>query len=277
MDRVALDLGFIQIYWYSICLFVGMLAASFVIYREAKRRGIDDDTLINLTFSTILFGIIGARLYYVIFNFPYYSKHPLEILEIWNGGLAIHGGLLFGLISIISNCKKKRISVMRMLDIIVVGLILGQAIGRWGNFFNSEAYGAITTLETLQSQGIPKFIIDGMYIMGEYRQPTFFYESIGCLFGFLAMIIIRLGKYLKRGNLTAFYLVWYGVLRFLVEGLRTDSLMLGSLKMAQIVSLSFVLIGIIIFLMNLRKSKGDENLYRKDPNKVMMEQMVYYN
>lgn len=277
MDRVALDLGFIQIYWYSICLFVGMLAASFVIYREAKRRGIDDDTLINLTFSTILFGIIGARLYYVIFNFPYYSKHPLEILEIWNGGLAIHGGLLFGLISIISNCKKKRISVMRMLDIIVVGLILGQAIGRWGNFFNSEAYGAITTLETLQSQGIPKFIIDGMYIMGEYRQPTFFYESIGCLFGFLAMIIIRFGKYLKRGNLTAFYLVWYGVLRFLVEGLRTDSLMLGSLKMAQIVSLSFVLIGIIIFLINLKKSKGDENLYRKDPNKVMMEQMVYYN
>lgn len=277
MDRVALDLGFIQIYWYSICLFAGMLAASFVIYREAKRRGIDDDTLINLTFSTILFGIIGARLYYVIFNFPYYSKHPLEILEIWNGGLAIHGGLLFGLISIISNCKKKRISVMRMLDIIVVGLILGQAIGRWGNFFNSEAYGAITTLETLQSQGIPKFIIDGMYIMGEYRQPTFFYESIGCLFGFLAMIIIRLGKYLKRGNLTAFYLVWYGVLRFLVEGLRTDSLMLGSLKMAQIVSLSFVLIGIIIFLINLKKSKGDENLYRKDPNKVMMEQMVYYN
>ena len=277
MDRVALDLGFIQIYWYSICLFIGMLAASFVIYREAKRRGIDDDTLINLTFSTILFGIIGARLYYVIFNFPYYSKHPLEILEIWNGGLAIHGGLLFGLISIISNCKKKRISVMRMLDIIVVGLILGQAIGRWGNFFNSEAYGAITTLETLQSQGIPKFIIDGMYIMGEYRQPTFFYESIGCLFGFLAMIIIRFGKYLKRGNLTAFYLVWYGVLRFLVEGLRTDSLMLGSLKMAQIVSLSFVLIGIIIFLINLKKSKGDENLYRKDPNKVMMEQMVYYN
>ena len=277
MDRVALDLGFIQIYWYSICLFVGMLAASFVIYREAKRRGIDDDTLINLTFSTILFGIIGARLYYVIFNFPYYSKHPLEILEIWNGGLAIHGGLLFGLISIISNCKKKRISVMRMLDIIVVGLILGQAIGRWGNFFNSEAYGAITTLETLQSQGIPKFIIDGMYIMGEYRQPTFFYESIGCLFGFLAMIIIRFGKYLKRGNLTAFYLVWYGALRFLVEGLRTDSLMLGSLKMAQIVSLSFVLIGIIIFLINLKKSKGDENLYRKDPNKVMMEQMVYYN
>lgn len=277
MDRVALDLGFIQIYWYSICLFVGMLAASFVIYREAKRRGIDDETLINLTFSTILFGIIGARLYYVAFNFPYYSKHPLEILEIWNGGLAIHGGLLFGLISIISYCKKKRISVMRMLDIIVVGLILGQAIGRWGNFFNSEAYGAVTTLETLQSQGIPKFIIDGMYIMGQYHQPTFFYESIGCLFGFLAMVIIRFGKYLKRGNLTAFYLVWYGVLRFLVEGLRTDSLMLGSLKMAQIVSLSFVLIGIIIFLINLRKSKGDENLYRKDPNKVMMEQMVYYN
>ena len=135
-----------------------------------------------------------------------------------------------------------------MFDTVGVGLVTGQAIGRWGNFFNSEAYGAITTLETLQSQGIPKFVIDGMYILGEYRQPTFFYESVGCAFGFLAMLIIRCGKYLKRGNLTAFYLVWYGILRFLIEGLRSDSLMLGTVKMAQVVSLIFVLIGIIIFI-----------------------------
>ena len=277
MDRVALDLGFIQIYWYSICMFIAMLAASFVIYREAKKRGIADDTIVNLTFNTVVFGIIGARLYYVIFNFPYYSKHPLEILEIWNGGLAIHGGLLFGLISIIVYCKKNNINVLRMLDIIVVGLILGQAIGRWGNFFNSEAYGAVTTLEALKSQGIPKFIIDGMYIMGNYHQPTFFYESVGCIFGFLAMVMIRLVKYLKRGNLTAFYLVWYGTLRFLIEGLRTDSLMLGALKMAQLVSLLFVLIGIIIFIINLRKTTEDENLYRKDPNKVMIDKIMYHN
>lgn len=277
MDRVALDLGFIQIYWYSIFIFVALLVACTVIYKEAKKRGIDEDTLINMTFGTVIFGIIGARLYYVLFNLPYYSKNIVEIFEIWNGGLAIHGGIIFGLLSIIVFCKKRKMNVMRMLDIIVVGLIIGQAIGRWGNFFNSEAYGAITTLEKLQSQGIPQFIIDGMYILGEYRQPTFFYESVGCVFGFLAMLIIRCGKYLKRGNLTAFYLVWYGILRFLVEGLRSDSLMLGPIKMAQAVSLLFVLIGMIIFIINLKRSKGDEYLYRKDPNKVMIDKMVYFN
>lgn len=104
-----------------------------------------------------------------------------------------------------------------MLDIIVVGLIIGQSIGRWGNFFNSEAYGGITTLAKLQSAGIPQFVIDGMYIMGEYRQPTFFYESVWCAFGFIAMLIIRKYKYLKRGQLTGFYLIWYGVARFLIE------------------------------------------------------------
>ena len=277
MDRVALDLGFIQIYWYSIFIFVALLVACTVIYKEAKKRGIDEDTLINMTFGTVIFGIIGARLYYVLFNLPYYSKNIVEIFEIWNGGLAIHGGIIFGLLSIIVFCKNRKMNVMRMLDIIVVGLIIGQAIGRWGNFFNSEAYGAITTLEKLQSQGIPQFIIDGMYILGEYRQPTFFYESVGCVFGFLAMLIIRCGKYLKRGNLTAFYLVWYGILRFLVEGLRSDSLMLGPIKIAQAVSLLFVLIGIIIFIINLKRSKGDEYLYRKDPNKVMIDKMVYFN
>ena len=277
MDRVALDLGFIQIYWYSIFIFVALLVACTVIYKEAKKREIDEDTLINMTFGTVIFGIIGARLYYVLFNLPYYSKNIVEIFEIWNGGLAIHGGIIFGLLSIIVFCKNRKMNVMRMLDIIVVGLIIGQAIGRWGNFFNSEAYGAITTLEKLQSQGIPQFIIDGMYILGEYRQPTFFYESVGCVFGFLTMLIIRCGKYLKRGNLTAFYLVWYGILRFLVEGLRSDSLMLGPIKMAQAVSLLFVLIGIIIFIINLKRSKGDEYLYRKDPNKVMIDKMVYFN
>lgn len=274
MDRVAFDFGFIQIYWYSIFIFLGMLVACFVIYKEAKKRDVDEEKLIDLTFNTIIFGIIGARLYYVAFNLPYYMKNPLEILQIWNGGLAIHGGILFGLLSIIIYCKKNRLSIMRMLDIIVVGVILGQAIGRWGNFFNSEAYGAITTLEALQSQGIPDFIINGMYIMGQYRQPTFFYESVGCIFGFIALIIIRAGKYLKRGNLTAFYLVWYGILRLLIEGLRSDSLMIGTIKVAQLVSAAFILIGILIFIINLIKSNCDENLYRKDPYKVKANKLI---
>ncbi len=277
MNRVAFDFGFIQIYWYSIFIFLGMLAACTVIFREAKRRGIDEDFLVNLIFNAIIFGLIGARLYYVVFNLPYYLAHPIEIFEVWNGGLAIHGGIILGLLSVIVYCRKKYVNVMRILDIAVVGIILGQAIGRWGNFFNSEAYGAITTFETLKAQGIPEFIINGMYIMGEYRQPTFFYESIGCLFGFALLIIIRFNKYLKRGNLTATYLIWYGILRFIIEALRSDSLMLGPIKVAQLVSIIYIIIGVIIIITNSFKNHSETYLYRKDPNEVAIEQKVYFN
>ncbi len=257
MEKVALDLGPIQIYWYSIFIFIGMLVACFLIYKEAKKRGIEEDFLVNLTFNTIIIGIIGARLYYVLFNFSYYLDNPVEIFQIWNGGLAIHGGIIAGLLFIIYYCKKHEVNLWKMLDIIVVGLIIAQAIGRWGNFFNSEAYGPITTAAHLKSLGIPQFIIDGMYILGEYRQPTFFYESVWCLFGFLAMLIIRQYKYLKIGQLTSFYLIWYGIIRFIIEAMRTDSLMLGPLKMAQLVSLVFIVSGIIIFIKSTKTNQKE--------------------
>lgn len=265
MDRVAIDLGPIQIYWYSIFVFLGLLLASIIIFKEAKKRKINEDFMVNLICDSIIIGLVGARLYYVLFNLPYYLSNPIEILAIWNGGLAIHGGVFAALVFIILYCKKHRINILQILDIVVVGLIIGQAIGRWGNFFNNEAYGLVTTAEKLTAQGIPKFIIDGMYILGEYRQPTFFYESVWCLVGFLALLIVRKCKYLKRGQLTGFYLIWYGIARFLIEALRTDSLMLGSLKMAQIVSVLFIVIGIILFLYNVVKStKEDQKLYRED-------------
>ena len=268
MDRVAVDLGPIQIYWYSIFIFIGLLVASILIFKEARRRNIDEDFLVNLIFNTIIIGLIGARLYYVIFNLPYYIANPIEIFAIWNGGLAIHGGIFAALIFIIIYCKKHEVNCLQILDIMVLGLIIGQAIGRWGNFFNGEAYGQITSLEELKEQQIPMFIINGMYILGEYRQPTFFYESTWCLSGFLAMLIIRKYKYLKRGQLTGFYLFWYGFGRFLIESMRTDALMLGSLKMAQIVSIVFVIVGIILFFYNVFKStKEDKKLYTEDLTK----------
>lgn len=257
MEKVALDLGPIQIYWYSIFIFIGMLVACFLIYKEAKKRGIDEEFLVNLTFNTIIIGIIGARLYYVLFNFSYYLDNPVEIFQIWNGGLAIHGGIIAGLLFIIYYCKKHEVNLWKILDIIVVGLIIAQAIGRWGNFFNSEAYGPITTAGHLKSLGIPQFIINGMYILGDYRQPTFFYESVWCLFGFLAMLIIRQYKYLKIGQLTSFYLIWYGIIRFIIEAMRTDSLMLGPLKMAQLVSLVFIVSGIIIFIKSTKTNQKE--------------------
>ncbi len=265
MDKVAINFGPIQIYWYSIFIFLGLLIGSVVVFAESKKRKINEDFLINLICDSIIIGLVGARLYYVLFNIPYYVKNPIEILAVWNGGLAIHGGIFAALIFIIYYCKKNKVNLLQILDIIVVGLIIGQAIGRWGNFFNGEAYGNITTAETLYNQGIPKFIINGMYILGEYRQPTFFYESIWCASGFLALLIIRKYKYLKRGQLTGFYLVWYGIARLIIEGLRTDSLMLGSIKIAQLVSILFIITGIILFFYNVKKST-DENqrLYTED-------------
>lgn len=262
MHRVALDFGFIQIYWYSIFIFLGMIVACFLIFKEAQKKELEEEFLVNLIFNTILIGIIGARLYYVVFNLEYYLTNLIEILEIWNGGLAVHGGIIAGLFFVNYYCKKHEVKVIDVLDIAVVGLIIAQAIGRWGNFFNGEAYGMETTYEALKSAWIPKFVINGMYIDGSYRQPTFFYESMWCLFGFLAMIIVR--KYsnnLKKGQLTGFYLMWYGTVRFLVEMLRTDSLMIGPIKMAQIVSLLFIIIGLFVFTDN--KSKKEEKyLYR---------------
>lgn len=261
MDRVALDLGPIQIYWYSLFIFLGVITACFVIYKEAKKRNINEDFLVNLTFYAVIIGIIGARLYYVAFNLPYYLNHPVEIFQIWNGGLAIHGGILFGLLFTIYYCKKHKVNILKMLDIIVVGLIIAQAIGRWGNFFNGEAYGGITSAEKLASIGVPSFIINGMYILGEYRQPTFFYESIWCFFGFMIMLIIRKYKYLKKGQLTGFYLLWYGIIRFIIEGMRTDSLMLGPLKIAQLVSLIFIIVGITLLIYYVKKGSKEKNLY----------------
>ncbi len=277
MDRVAVELGPIQIYWYSIFIFIGLLVASILIFREARKRNIDEDFLVNVIFDSIIIGLIGARLYYVLFNLPYYISNPLEILAVWNGGLAIHGGIFAALAFILLYCRKKKVNVLQLLDVIVVGLIVAQAIGRWGNFFNSEAYGQVTTFAELKSQQIPTFIINGMYILGEYRQPTFFYESTWCFAGFLAMLIIRRYKYLKLGQLTGFYLFWYGLGRLLIESLRSDSLLLGPIKIAQVVSVLFIIGGIILFVYNLVKSTPtDKRLYTENLSKKEDEEMVIY-
>lgn len=248
MDRVALSAGPITIYWYSIFIFLGIVVAIFLIGREAKKQKISEEFLINLTFRVVIFGILGARLYYVIFNLPYYVNNIGEIFAIWNGGLAIHGALIAGLIVTYISCKKEKTELLKMLDIIVVGLIIAQAIGRWGNFFNQEAYGNITTLSHLKTMHLPSFIIKGMYIGGEYREPTFLYESILCLIGFIIMIIIRKKKKMHIGFYTGFYLIWYGCIRFIIESMRSDSLMLGPIKMAQLVSIIFVIIGLYLVI-----------------------------
>lgn len=255
MNKILFDLGIIQIKWYSLFIFIAMLVASILIYREARRKKIDDDTLFNMLFYGIIIGILGARLYYVLFNLNYYLKYPLEILMIWNGGLAIHGGLLAGLLFMAYYSKKHKINILGILDILVVGVIIAQSIGRWGNFFNQEAYGGIISLSTLKSMHLPQFIIDGMYIDGAYRTPTFLYESFSSLLCFIVLILLRKTKKIHTGQLTGMYLSWYGIERFFIEGLRTDSLMLGNIRIAQLVSLLFLLSGIILIIFSYKKNK----------------------
>ena len=265
MSRVFLDLGIIKIYWYSLMLFIAFLIGGMLALRESRKWKISEDFMINLFFYTIPISLIGARIYYVLFNFDYYQTSPLSIIKVWEGGLAIHGGIIAGLLFIIYYTRKYKINTFRITDILVVSLILGQAIGRWGNFFNGEAHGQATTLAALQNLHIPQFIVDGMNIGGIYYHPTFFYESILCFIGFIFLLIMRNNRYIKIGQITSLYLIWYGITRFIIEAFRTDSLMFYNIKAAQLVSIVMVIIGIISYIY-LKKGSIFTNKYNDIKN-----------
>ena len=264
MDPVLITIGNFEIKWYSVLILVGVVLAMFLFLREGKKHNYPSDFLFNLFFWVIIFGFIGARAYYVIFNWTEYASNPISILKIWEGGLAIHGGIIAGFLTLVFYCRKYAVRTFKITDMVVPGLILAQAIGRWGNFFNSEAHGGDVLRTTLEAWHIPEFIIDGMYINGVYYHPTFFYESLWCLVGFIILIILRHYKYLKVGGLTCFYLCWYSVGRFFIESLRTDSLMLGPFRVAQLVSIVLFIIGILGLMIQSRKGKF-EDLY-SEPN-----------
>lgn len=266
MSPVMISIKNFEIRWYSVFILIAFFVATYLIEKEAKRFEIDKNYIFNLLFWTLIFGIIGARIYYVMFDWEYYSNNIGEIIKIWNGGLAIHGGIIAGLLTILIYTKKYKQRTVRYLDFIVVGLIIGQAIGRWGNFFNSEAHGIATSLEHLKKLHIPNFIIKGMKINGVYYTPTFLYESIFCLIGFIIICLIRRNKYTKVGTPTALYLIIYGIIRFFIERSRTDALMFCGFKIASIVSVIMIIIGIIMLIINSKKGKF-EDLYNDRSNK----------
>ena len=244
VDRVLITIGSIKIYWYSVMILLGVLAGIYVTMRESKHNS-TKEYFENLIFETLLLGIIGARLYYVIFNFGVYKNDLLSIFKIWEGGLAIYGGIIGGLIAVIYNAKKYQKSIIKTTDTIAPGLILAQSIGRWGNFFNQEAHGTVVSQTFLKNLHLPEFIINGMNIDGTYYHPTFLYESFWCLLGFIILLIIRKLTKRKKSIVTYSYFIWYGFGRFLIEGLRTDSLYLGPLRISQVVSIVLIVVGII--------------------------------
>lgn len=256
MNPILIDFGVIQIYWYSVIILSAILIGSAIFLKRAKKEGYKEDFLTDTLFYLIIFSILGARLYYVLFNFGYYMKHPLEIVAIWNGGLAIHGGIIAGSICLLYRARKNKKSFLRLTDLLAPSIILGQAIGRWGNFFNSEAHGIATSKQVLENLHIPRFIIKGMNIDGVYYHPTFLYESIWCLLGFILLIYLDKKVKLRRGGLTGIYFIWYSLARFFIESIRTDSLMLGPFKIAQVVSILLFLAGLYL----LFRKKDDKRI-----------------
>lgn len=258
MNRVAFNIFGFNVYYYSLCILLGVVVAYILITREEKKQGLPKEFISDLIFYTLIIGILGARVYYCVFNLDYYLANPSEILKIYNGGLAIHGGVIAGLIFVYFYTKKKNVSFIKILDIVAPAVIIAQSFGRWGNFFNQEAHGGITTYQNLKNMHIPEFIINGMHIEGKYYYPTFFFESIWCLIGFIILMIARKNKNLRKGFQIGFYFIWYGIGRFFIEALRTDSLMFFNLKIAQIVSLIGIIIGIIIIVTNRNKKYYNE-------------------
>ncbi len=257
LSRIALDLGPITIYWYGIIIGFGIFLGWFLATREAEKSGLNKDIFSDLLLWAIPIAIISARIYYVIFKWDYYVENPSEIIAIWQGGIAIHGALIGGIITAVIFAKKKNVSFWKLADIAAPSIILGQAIGRWGNFMNQEAHGGEVTRSFLENLNLPDLIINQMYIGGSYYHPTFLYESLWSLLGFLLLIILR--KFpLHRGELFFSYIIWYSIGRFFIEGLRTDSLMLtDSLRVAQVFSL--LLIGIAVFFIGFNRWKGFTN------------------
>ena len=259
IDPVAFQLGPIEVRWYGIIIACGILLGYFIAQGSIKRIGYHTDTLVDIIFWGAIFGFLAARIYFVIFQFPYYAEHPGEIIKIWNGGIAIHGGLIGGFITGLIVCKIKNINPFQIGDVVAPSMILGQAIGRWGNFMNHEAHGGPVSRSFLEDLHLPDFIINNMYIEGQYYHPTFLYESIWDVLGFVILITCR--KYLRVGDTFCLYLIWYSVGRFFVEGLRTDSLMLTeNIRVAQVVSIILILIGIVIMV--VRRVRYNAPQYR---------------
>jgi phosphatidylglycerol---prolipoprotein diacylglyceryl transferase len=254
LDPIAISLGPIQVHWYGLIIGVGIALALIIAMREGERRGLPKDIFADLMLWAIPIAIISARIYYVIFQWDFYSQNPGEIIKIWNGGIAIHGALIGSVITAYFFAKKRKISFWKLADIAAPSIILGQAIGRWGNFVNQEAHGREVSRAFLENMHLPDFIINQMYINGAYYHPTFLYESIWNIIGFIILILLRKAN-LRRGELFLSYVIWYSIGRFFVEGLRTDSLMLTeNLRIAQTISIVLIIVALVLIF--YRRAEG---------------------
>ncbi|KKU80571.1 MAG: Prolipoprotein diacylglyceryl transferase [Candidatus Peregrinibacteria bacterium GW2011_GWA2_47_7] len=247
---IAFSVGPVAVHYYGLLIGMGVLCALFYGITELKRRNIDGEILYDMGFWLILSGIVGARLYYVVFKWSYFEANPLDILALWKGGLAIHGALIGGFVAFLAFCKIKNISWLLYADVLIPGVIFAQGLGRWGNFFNNEAFGAPTDLPW--KVFIPQGARPSLYADFEYFHPTFLYESLWNLFIFALLVYVtrtsyKVGATRPPGLIFSLYLVLYSMGRFFIEALRTDSLYIGQFRVAQVASVLLVLAGLILF------------------------------
>lgn len=244
VNRVAFNILGKDIYWYGIIIAFGFVLAIAYCSRRIDQFGFNNDMLFDALIVALPSAIVCARLYYVIWEWNYYSKHPSEIIAVWEGGLAIYGGVIGALLAVASYGRIKRLSIPGMFDVAALGLLIGQCIGRWGNFINGEAHGTETAS------------LFGMTVNGEGPfHPTFLYESVWNLIGFFILHLISKKCYRFRGQIFLCYLIWYGAGRAVIEGMRTDSLYVGQtdIRISQVVAIVSCIVGIVLLVMCLRQ------------------------
>ena len=243
---------YFSIRWYSILIMLGIFLAIIFTINEARKFNLSKDFIINIAFWIIVGGIICARIYYVIFSWNEYKSNPIDIFKIWEGGLAIHGGLLGGFLMMWLYCKKYKVRLIRFLDIICPYVLLAQAIGRWGNFFNQEVYG-----QTVSSSAwwLPSFVQNQMVIGGSYKAPLYFLEGVINLGGFILLgrvIPTLMGKHYKHGDVTFAYFVFYGIVRVVLEPVRDSQFNMGGEDNMRAVYMAIAYVGggLLLILIN---------------------------
>ncbi|SMF92528.1 Prolipoprotein diacylglyceryl transferase [Paenibacillus uliginis N3/975] len=225
IDPIAFSIGSLRVHWYGIILGLGALAGLLLVIREGKRFGIPQEFFMDLLLLGVPSAIIGARIYYVAFKWEDYKDNFLDVFKIWNGGIAIYGALIGAIICAIIYVRYKGYKFWRIADMCAPALLLGQMIGRWGNFVNQEAYGGPVEASFLRDKlHLPDFIVNQMNVEGVFHHPTFLYESMWNFVGILLLLVLRRQKFLRMGELFIGYFIWYSIGRFFIEAVRTDSL-----------------------------------------------------
>ncbi len=252
VNRVAIQVGSFCIYWYGILIGCGFLLALLFAVKSLKRYKIDGDGFFNCVLAGLIAGIVGARAFFVLFKWDYYAAHPEEIMAIHNGGLAIYGGIIGALTAGCIVARFCHVQIPALLDIVGMGFLIGQGIGRWGNFVNQEAFGTATDLPWgMTSENVAAEMGEGVLV-----HPCFLYESLWCLLGFGVLYLLSRKWYRFPGQMFLLYMIWYGTERMFVEGLRTDSLYtpLFGLRVSQVISAVIVLVGAVLLVLGLKKA-----------------------